>query len=40
MEKFLAILEDANAVEKADLLPLALEYDLSGINFLIEHLKK
>ncbi len=38
MEEFLSILENASPIEKADLLPLALEYDSSGINFLIEHL--
>ena len=38
MEEFLSILENASPIEKADLLPLALEYDSSGINFLIKHL--
>lgn len=38
MEEFLSILENASPIEKADLLPLALEYDSSGISFLIEHL--
>ena len=36
MEAFLSILKDANPVQKADLLPFALEYEESGINFLVE----